>query len=374
LPFNEKLHSSLLRTFGEVRISNEGEGAVFTTSTDQESGRVYATVDPDHRGEQYAVCCPICGDTRFRLCISHRWNTKDPATSAFFGRQLVHCFNAGCDLSDGSLIHERAQAIDNLESMLRPYVARGMNLYVTRTPTRAIEKASLPGDCVPITQLPETHPAIMYLQERRFDPAWLERTFGLMFCREGKNVAGRIIIPIQCGGKLVGWQARYVGEPPTDNIPKYLNMTGLPKSRVVYNYDNAKHTSFGVIVEGVTDAWRIGPQAVAILGSTISTRQIELASAAWGQAGVALLIDGDARSTEQKRRKYEKVRDRLVGSGTFAWGVLEVILPDGMDPGDMTMAQVWQLIIKQAKAAGYGHSVFDAAAFRQAMALESNGG
>ena len=291
MPLNDKLRSALLKTFGSVRITSEGECADFTTATDPESGRVYATIDRDRRGEQYAICCPFCGDARFRLYISHRWNTTDPATGARFGKQLVHCFNAGCDLSDGALSHERCQAIGNLESMLRPYVARAMSLYVVRTPARAIEKARLPGNCVPITQLPETHPAIVYLLDRGFIPAWLEQAFNVMFCCEdkGASASGRIIIPIHHGDELVGWQARYVGEPPADYIPKYLNMPGLPKNRVVYNYDNAKRTAFGVIVEGATDVWRVGPQAVAIFGSSISSRQVELASAAWGQTGVALL-------------------------------------------------------------------------------------
>ncbi len=59
-------------------------------------------------------------------------------------------------------------------------------------------------------------------------------------------------------GIRVGWQARYVGEPRYRDMPKYYTCPGMPKSQLLYNFDSTMTKPFVVLVEGITDVWRIG--------------------------------------------------------------------------------------------------------------------
>ncbi len=364
MPLNPKLYNGLVRAFGSVRIAKEGESMGFRTVTNPLTHKPNTQIMPGCGGEDYKICCPFCGDTRFRLEISHRWNTTDPITGARFGLHLMRCYNDGCDANLDASTADRVLCQERLMDRMSPYVARALGLRTPVAQPKKLTEAKLPGKCVPITQLPEDHPAIQYLSERGFDPVWLEDMFRLVFCLEdaNENVSGRIIIPVYRENKLVGWQARYVGEPPADYIPKYYTMPGLPKRQVLYNYDVAMYSRFGVIVEGVTDVWRVGNQGVAILGSTMSNQQIALAKAAWGEQGIGLMLDpelvAELRQRPDRPTSYEKIVERLSDPTAFKWGLLQIKLALGTDPGSTASAeQLWAIIQSQAQAAGYIHPI-----------------
>jgi len=360
MPLNDKLHRALLRIFGAIRIAKEREPARFRVETGRGDQR-WARIIPGSGGEEYRVNCPFCGDTRFRLHIGHRVNTADPATGARFGVNLACCFNDGCDLNADAPPEWRRARCEQLRDMLKPYIARGMNLRTTRAiAAHKPREMCLPAVHQPLHELPAHHPAMQYLTRRGFDPAILASESELYYCAHDRNpfVSGRIIIPIRMGGKLVGSQARVVAEPVADE-PKYYTAPGTPKSRVLYNYDHAKETMFGVIVEGPADAWKVGPQAVAILGSSLSQTQLGLIGSAWGSTGVALMLDPDfvkkPRHDPSRPTQYERIRGALSTPGLLAWGLLEVILPDGTDPGSLDRATIWDHVHRAARAQRYGH-------------------
>ena len=359
---NGKLFRALLRVFGQVRTSKEGEGARWIIQENPDTGRKHARLV--EAGEEYKVCCPFCGDMRFRLNINHRWNTTDEATGAHFGKGLICCFNDGCPANPDAPVVERQGCQDDLEEMLKPYVARAMGLRLPREcVARPVIPMSLPEDCVPLETLPPGHHAIRYLAGRGFDPYAIGREWLVQYCPSDANgcVADRIIFPLVLGGKLLGWQARYIGTPPSDNIPRYFTAPGTPRNRLLYNYDRARDFPFAVLVEGPTDAWRLGRRAVALLGSTMSHHQIALAREAWGATGIALMLDQDFAAKPALRpgrqAPYGVLCERLISEGRFAWGVLEVPLPPGTDPGAMDTGALWDLIRRRAIETGYGHPV-----------------
>ena len=165
---------------------------------------------------------------------------------------------------------------------------------VSRPPDEAGEENS------PLTfrlnNLDPTHP---YLAERSLEPETIEY-FGLGYCSRGL-MSGRIVIPIHNErGELVAYSGRYPGEPP-EGQPKYLLPSGFRKSHVVFNLnradENAKETGL-VVVEGFFDAFRVWQagfhQVVAIMGSSLSTRQRDLLAVSVGLQGkIALLFDQD---------------------------------------------------------------------------------
>jgi DNA primase len=99
----------------------------------------------------------------------------------------------------------------------------------------------------------------------------------------------------------------------------------------------------GVVVEGVFDAFRVGPRAVALLGSSLSFQQQQMLQNWWGKGAVCLLLDPDA--IEDMDRMLQ-----LLGKKQYRWGAFKVELPDGKDPDDFSREDLWSLISTRARA------------------------
>lgn len=372
MPLNDKLVRALIRDFGDVKIAKEGEAMIYKMAPDPITGGTHVVIQ--HSGEEYRICCPFCSDTRYRLWINHRWNTTDPITKYYFGVGHICCFNDSCDINQYAPKDARRKCHDLLVKQMKPYMRRGMGLQPKATKKREVKAVKLPPKCIPLDTLPDNHPAVVYLRdERGYDPYAKAVEWQLQYCPEDENplVGNRIIIPITYNGMLVGWQARYIGDsPPSDNIPKYYTMPGTPKNQVLYNYDRAKATRFGVIVEGATDVWQVGRQGVAFLGNSISPQQTRIVTSTWGQTGICVLVDPDLITKPRKRpdrpTEYEKIKDTLLRPGLFAWGALEVVLPPETDPGSFptkkapSQQALWEYIIAAAMQQGYNHEILDA--------------
>lgn len=363
MALNPGLFSSLKRAFRSVKIAKDGQPAQFTVE-DGLTGGSFAKIKRGLGGEEYRVCCPFCSDTRHRLWINHRYGTTDELSGAEFGHGLVKCFNDGCDLNLQSAdAAARKERQTELKVMLSPFLRRSLmadRVQIVVEPPKP-RKAVLPETVVPLDTLPPYHPANHYLLDRGYsDPARLARTWGLMYCPSDPHplVTNRIIIPVYYDGMLAGWQARYIGEPPTNNIAKYFTMPGMQKTAVLYNYNEAARFDFGLVVEGVTDVYSIGSQGMASLGASLSHHQIQLLKARWQHTGVAYVADGDVTDDERKKARYEQMMELLRTPGLFEWGVLEVRLPQGYDPGKMAASHLWQYIAEVAKRNGYAHDIF----------------
>ena len=340
---NPGLYDALAARYGEVRISNQGQPYLVRQVQDHLRPLHYTNecVEP---GEHYVICCPYCGDSRFRLYISHRYCTLEG--TRLFGRHLIHCFNEGCDTTN----------FDKLIFQSRKYP---VSAAVLAPPTATdFKKATLPGRCVPLETLPQDHPAIQYLTVGRknpagypapFSPAELSRNWGVCFCEQAEQhkgyatelVQGRLIIPVWWDGQLIGWQARAITR---DADPKYYTMPGLPKQRILYNGDRARQFNFGVIVEGVFDAFAVGGCAVATLGHKLSWSQRELLSKWFGDKAVCLLYDPDAVKDIEL--------NLLLMRGMFKGGLFSVSLAPKWDAGCMPPAFLWHMIREAGAKAG----------------------
>jgi hypothetical protein len=354
-PLNELLFHQLKEAFGHVRIANEGEPIKIEHVRDwaYRKGRLRAQVV--HNGETYYVSCPFCTDTRQRLAINHSWGVRDEETNDDM-LHLAHCFNENCANS--------RDVQKELHAMVYPKGTHARNAKLPPKPT----KAEPPPPAVPISlpihtalaKLPKSHPAISYLLHRKFDPERLSARWGVSFCPANLSVkphfcVGRILMPVY-GLKtslfasnaaapeqvLAGWQARTLEPNPPKDVPKYLTSKGMQKSRLLYGLPQAiKSTGAVVVVEGVTDAWRVGPGGVALFGKSISTAQVKLLLRHFAGRPIVVLLDADAR-----------------GEAELVWGLIEqfrlqvdsapVVLgtlpPQRKDPGDCTRAELAAII------------------------------
>ena len=156
--------------------------------------------------------------------------------------------------------------------------------------------------------------------------------------------AGRVVAPIMMNGVRVGWQARLVGEPRYNTIPKYYTCPGMPKSQVLYNFDTARGEPYVIVVEGITDVWRIGDQAVALLGKTLSRQQSRLLTDTWPGKPIIVMLDGEAR------QETDAIVAELVASGRNP--VVPIRLDPGWDPADYDRDALRNMIKSQARQVG----------------------
>jgi hypothetical protein len=337
---NEALYRHLKSRFGEVEISNAGERA--------HTRKVYDGLRKEWKeeivsaGEYYRVCCPYCHDKRFRLYVNYKWNTV--VEGRVYGRGLIHCFNESCSMR-------------HFEDELHAYIGKrpsvGQHDDDARAAVVSFSPVDWPGECVPLNALPTNHAARGYVESRGFDPNELAALWDVRYCTRttedqdglipgtrtiARMVRGRLIVPVYRSGDLVGWQARALG--PAE--PKYYTMPGLKKSHLLFNGDRARKYRFGVVVEGVFDAFRVGDRAVALLGKTLSEHQKKLALSYWSMGALCILLDADAVEDMENISK-------MLGKDSFRWGSFCVTLPGDNDPADMKREELWELIVSYAR-------------------------
>lgn len=189
----------------------------------------------------------------------------------------------------------------------------------------------------------------LYLQQRGFDPDKLEEKYGLMgtgpisLLSDGKkkiDYKHRIIIPIYWNGRLCTFQARSIKKVTEHSDLKYL---AAPKSREIMHHKHILYADpknwekmkggTGIVVEGVTDVWKLGDNAVATFGIEYKTQQvIELAK---HLKRAAIVFDEEP----QARRQAKRLVEDLLLMGVDAWYV-----PVTKDPGSMSEKEAKYLV------------------------------
>jgi len=177
-----------------------------------------------------------------------------------------------------------------------------------------------------------------YLINRKgggFNPDYIEQEWGVLGTgplstlsyRVGKekkvlDYRNRLIIPIEWGGKIVSFQGRAITER---SKMKYL---ACPEEREIINLKTIIYGKTDwkrcVVVEGVTDVWRLGFGAVSLFGIKYTLQQIRVLSKF---EEVFLLFDPEPQAQAQAKKIQAALNFRGV----------KVELLDFLvtDPGDM---------------------------------------
>jgi hypothetical protein len=322
-------YKRLKERYGDVRIACEDTEMKATYR--QARFRDGLGLNIDEEGEYYRITCPFCTDTRLRLWFNHRWGIYDYKTKSR-NLWLCICYNENCLKEPGrSLLLYRDIFSDFPE--FDP-VSSG----VMPDDTPAIPE--WPGRVIPLNRLAPTELARRYMEERHYNVDVLSNRLQVCYCLEAKEGFGlaqhRIIIPTFKDGELLGWQARLVGEPHNKRIPKYWNMPRMKRNRMLYNFDYAKRYPYVVLMEGCTDVWRFGPEAVALFGKTLSLQQLQMITATWKKVYVAL--DGDAIIDAQG------IYDQLPNIEKYL-----VEFPGKTDPGSLPSSTLRDMILRTAR-------------------------
>ncbi len=129
--------------------------------------------------------------------------------------------------------------------------------------------AVLPDGCRPLSKAHK-----FFLQRnRKFDPDRLVRDWGVQSGPVMGDWRHRIIIPVVVEGRTLTFVGMdHTGEKQVKYKAAAVEESFIPTSELVYGGDYAGRTA--VIVEGITDVWRIGRGAVATFGMTPGPRRV----------------------------------------------------------------------------------------------------
>lgn len=189
-------------------------------------------------------------------------------------------------------------------------------------PIKRREKIKMPAGV--LKEIPKK--ASDYLISRGFDPVELIKTWGLLFTGPIGDYKFRIIAPIFYERNLVSYQGRdYTGKSELRYKACRKDDELRDHQSCLYGSWLAKGNSI-VVVEGIADAWRMGPGAVATFGVAYTTAQLNLISQ---YKNIYLLFDGDEPGKQ-------RANDLGIILKTINPGVnLEIIELDDGDPGEM---------------------------------------
>lgn len=130
-----------------------------------------------------------------------------------------------------------------------------------------------------------------YLNGRNFDDEYLEKYWGLRGTSNLGDYKFRIIAPIYFDGRFVSFQGRdYTGKSrlrykACEQINEVIHHQNL-----VYGIDKVKGKRC-IVVEGITDVWRLGDGAVCCFGTAFTFSQINLLRTRFKE--VFILFDSD---------------------------------------------------------------------------------
>ena len=171
-----------------------------------------------------------------------------------------------------------------------------------------------------------------YLEGRGFDPDKLERIWDLKGTGPVGGYKFRIIAPIYYRGRMISYQGRDItGKSPLKYKACPQELEAIDHKNVLYGLDMVDGDSV-VVVEGVFDAWKLGPGAVATFGIKYTPSQIlELAQF----KNVFMIFDSE---TEESREDEAAARSEELAASLSSLNPktqVEVIELDEGDPGDL---------------------------------------
>lgn len=163
-----------------------------------------------------------------------------------------------------------------------------------------------------------------YLINRNFDPEKLEKIWGLKGTMGLGNYNYRIIAPITLSGRSVS----YIGRDITNKSPLRYKTCSIQNEvihhkYILYGMDYIRKRK-AIIVEGMTDVWRLGKGAIALFGKTYTKQQILEIVKNVDTAFIVLDADAGEQSI--------KLCSDLVGLIKY----LEIIKLDVKDPAELS--------------------------------------
>lgn len=279
------------------------------------NGIEYKTEGKNVSAKWLGICCPFCNDFSFHGGIK-------PSNPVWFS--CWRCGNFHLNRVISSILHlsyrESQKRIDEAE----------LSQNIPEKQEYGSKPFSLPYGC---SSMKHTHKG--YLKERKFDPDILEREYNLLGTNHQGDYPHRIIAPIFFNGRIVSFQGRDITDKQRERYKACVNEKEIIHHKnILYNIDNAKKYKSCIVTEGITGVWRLGEQAVCTFGIKYTLAQAELLRKF---KKILILFDEDNKA----RQQADKLQCYLE---TFNVEVINMVMTDGRDSGELTVKETKQLI------------------------------
>lgn len=242
--------------------------------------------------------------------------------------EYFKCWRCGWKDTDKVIKALTGSSKDDLKKLKGSYRRRSKTRSDTNIRVRRVGKVTLPSSC---KELSEIHKR--YLRERGFDPDYLEEVWGLKGTGPIGSYKFRVIAPIYLHGKLISYQGRDITDKHSLKYKACKKEKELMDHKdSLYGYDLVPGEGV-VVVEGITDAWRLGAGAVSTFGIEFKHSQISLLK---NFKEVFILFDSDPQAQIQARK--------LAGMLSAFNISIEILEIDKGDPADMSAKQAKSLM------------------------------
>jgi len=174
-----------------------------------------------------------------------------------------------------------------------------------------------------------------YLISRNFNPNYLARKYKLKFCYNIGEWKFRIIIPFFLNSKLVTWSGLDVTDKATIKYKHLANEKSvIPIKKTLYNIDSISEGDSIIIVEGITDVWRLEKNCIATMGIQYTQEQVEMILKK-NPKKIIVIFDAEQKAIAQAY----KLANQL---SLFIKDVNVVELDDG-DPCDLSIDKIKEI-------------------------------
>lgn len=172
-----------------------------------------------------------------------------------------------------------------------------------------------------------------YLTGRGFDPYFIEEKYKIKSTTENGSHCHRLYIPVIMENKEVSWTTRDI----TNRAPqRYLSCPEKDEVRnhkkILYNIDNCNNDHI-ILVEGVTDCWKLGDNSASCFGIKYCQEQVLLLASF---EKVTILFDPE----ENAQKQADALANQLAGLGVDCSCVY---LKGDKDPGDLSCEEAENL-------------------------------
>jgi len=204
------------------------------------------------------IACPFCGDNTNHFGI-HLKNA--------YG----NCWKCGWHPLDGTI--SELLGVSNFDAKKIVDIYSNKKMLVEAKKERIIPNLiNLPRGTEPLTPAHKK-----YLKSRKFDPVVLQSLYQLEGTVHIGDSPFRIIAPIYLDGNLVSYQGRdYTGRSEIRYKACNKELEIVHHKDTLYGIDLAVSLGKGMclVVEGITDVWRLGPGAVSTFGTSWKRTQM----------------------------------------------------------------------------------------------------
>ena len=261
----------------------------------------------------------------------------DPSNHLGFNGKIFNCWRCGKHSIIPTLEKILRLPRYQVEQIIEKYnIFEDKQFFTDEKVTVRNKSLKLPTNL--INELPRLHRN--YLLKRNFDPdkiqqIWNVKATGPISSLDGVKYKNRLFIPIYWNGEMVSFQTRDV----TDKQDKRY-MACLVDREIIHHKDilyakQEELTNKVVVVEGVPDVWRLGPNnAVATYGTGFTLSQIRHLSRF---SRVFIMYDPEFYA----QKKAKKLKKELVFRGTNTTIIDEI---PAEDPAALTDKQTEQLL------------------------------